>query len=630
MGAGWHGWKRHGTFLLVLMLAARAAAQTPIPVATPDSLTPSWETQKQARTYLLSIPAPRGLIVDRNGLPLAQTRVSYNLALEYPRPLDWPNDRIVEFSRQQLGIVQTLLHREIRISDELFIKHYRNRGLLPFDITQDLLPEDVQALKARMPPNLVLHPVYQRFYPNGSLAGHIIGYAGRTGRTLESPIQNNDALWPGAEGREGIELTFNDQLTGKMGQLNLAFDISGKKVSEKISIPPQPGYNIVTTLDENLQRLCEQTLQQSCKRGAIVILDPNNGDVLAMASWPGINPNAFIPTISPEAFKALQDDPNIPMLPRAYRSAYPPGSTFKIIVGLAALESGTITKEDEFNCPKAIDIGNLTFRNWKKVDRGMMNFAGALTESCDTWFYHVGIKTGANWIADWAFKCGLGAKSGIPIRAEAEGRIPTNDYMKKVYGRKLLDGDIANLSIGQGDTLTTPLQLAQAMGAIGNGGTRYQTRLVLQVQTIDNQIVTAYDLRVREQLDIKPAILAEIKKAMVAVVSSGNGTAGKAQVDNVAVAGKTGTAQWGPKNNERAAAWFAGFAPADKPKYAFAAVYEGDANDHSVHGGSHAAPMIGKVLNELFKEEAKPKGKAKSRTKKAPTPTPPPQQEEND
>ena len=154
--------------------------------------------------------------------------------------------------------------------------------------------------------------------------------------------------------------------------------------------------------------------------------------------------------------------------------------------------------------------------------------------------------------------------------------------------------------------LTTPLQVAQAMAAIGNGGTRYQTRLVQQVQTIDSQIVTAYDVRMREKLDIDPKILAEIKKAMVAVVSSGNGTAGRAQVDDVAVAGKTGTAQWGPKSKERAAAWFAGFVPAEKPQYAFAAVYEGDVGSKA-HGGSAAAPMIAMVLKDVYKENGNKK-----------------------
>jgi penicillin-binding protein 2 len=310
----------------------------------------------------------------------------------------------------------------------------------------------------------------------------------------------------------------------------------------------------------------------------------------------------------------LQDDPQIPLLPRAYRSAYPPGSTFKVAVGIAALQEHVIEIDNEFGCPAAMEIGHLTFRNWKKTDSGSMNFADALTQSCDTWFYQVGIKTGARKMGDWATKLGFGMRTGIPLAAEADGRIPTDEYMKKVHARKMLDGDLANFSIGQGDVLSTPLQMAQAMATVGNGGTFYQTRLVKQVQSIDGQIVTAYGVRARAQLDLEPKIAKEVKKAMVQVVSSSMGTAGKASVPNVKVAGKTGTAQWGPKSKERTAAWFCGFAPADKPKYAFAALYESDASDASVHGGTVAAPLVGKVLREVFKEEAKEsKGKKKKK-----------------
>ena len=388
--------------------------------------------------------------------------------------------------------------------------------------------------------------------------------------------------------------------------MNIAFDANGVKTSEKVVIPPQPGYNVVTTLDANIQRMAEDALSKGAKRGAVVILDPNTGDVLALASWPVFNPNTFVPTITPQAFAALNNDPNIPLLPRAFRSGYPPGSTFKVIVGLAALESGAIKPDSEFSCPAAMEIGNRTFHNWKKKGSGMLNFEEALTQSCDTYFYQVGIKTGSKPIDDWAIKAGFGAKTGIPIFGEEAGRVPTDEYMQKVYGRKLLNGDIANLAIGQGDLLVTPLQLAQAMGAIGNGGTLYQTRLVRQVQTIDDRIVTAFEVRIKDQLNINPDILAQLKKAMVDVVSSPSGTASLARIDNVAVAGKTGTAQWGPKNNERTAAWFAGFAPADKPKYAFAALYEGNAKMADVHGGVYAAPLVAKVLRELFKDQAKP------------------------
>ncbi len=584
---------------------------SPAPASADTGLTPTWETQKHARTYLLGIPAPRGQIVDRHGDPLAQNRVSQNLAITFPTPLKFSESEVAAFTRQQVHRAQALLGRPISFSPVSASKHYQNRGVLPYVIAQDLRPGEIDVFERNKPQHLILQPVYQRHYPNGALGGHVIGYAGRSGRMPDGPIENSELLWPNAEGRDGLEQTFDDQLQGKIGQYNLAFDTSGRRASEQISIPPQPGYNVVTTLDATLQRLCEQSLQSGAKRGAIVILDPNNGDVLALASWPSIDPNAFVPHITAEAFAALQNDKDIPLLPRAFRSAYPPGSAFKVFVGLAALQTGKIGPNDELSCPTSIGIGNLTFRNWKKEHGGMLNFADALTQSCNTWFYQAGLKIGGRTITDMAQRVGLGVRTGIPLNAETDGRIPTDEYMLKTYKRKLLQGDVANISIGQGDLLISPLQMAQGMAVIANGGTLYQTRLVQQVQSIDNQIVTAYGVRARGQIDIDKTTAGELRRGMVQVVSSRMGTASRASVDGVQVAGKTGTAQWGPKNNERTAAWFAGFAPADKPKYAFAAVYEGEANNDDVHGGTQAAPLIGNVLRQLFKKEPKPRGKTK-------------------
>lgn len=584
------------------------------PVSPDAGPVPTWETQTRARTYILGVPAPRGQIVDRQGNPLAQTRVSYNLAISFPMPPAWSEREVLAFAQQQLPRAEQILGRPITLTPAAVLKHYQNRPVFPYVIALDLSPQQLAAFDRARSETLALQPLYQRFYPNGSLAGHIVGYAGRAGRIPDGPVENNELLWPNAEGRDGLEHSFDTQLQGKVGQYHLALNAAGKKASEQVIVPPQPGYNVVTALDQSIQRLCEESLARTTKRGAIVIVDPHNGDVLAMASWPTYNPNAFVPVIMPAEFKALQDDPNIPLLPRAFRAAYPPGSAFKVFVGLAALQSGRIDPDTEFNCPPAFEIGNLTFRNWKRDHAGMLNFADALTQSCNTWFYQVGLKIGGRLISDYALQLGLGMRTGIPLNGEVEGRIPTDDYMMKVYHRRLLNGDVANLSIGQGDTLVSPLQMALAMAAIGNGGTVYVPRLVLQVQGIDNQIVTAYDVRARAHVDIDKPVMKELRQGMVGVVSSRAGTASRAAVPGVQVAGKTGTAQWGPKNKERTAAWFAGFAPADNPRYAFAALYEGDAKDDDVHGGTNAAPMIGRVLKELFKDEAKKPGKSRKRT----------------
>jgi penicillin-binding protein 2 len=581
-----------------------ASSATPTPGLPPtgdeETIIPTFETQKLARAYVLDIPAPRGEIADRTGLPLAQNKISYNLAISFPTPLDFTDAKAVAFAREKIAKAAKLTGRAIKISDDAILRHYHNRGILPLEVAQNLNQSEYEAVKDRAKDSLVVRPVYVRIYPNGKAAGHILGYIGKKGRNLDGIIDNHETLWPETEGRDGLEQTFNELLTGKHGEYKLTFDKDGRKTSEKLVKPAVPGNNIITTLDLRLQQLAEKTLAARAKRGAIVIVDPTDGDVLAMASWPAYDPNSFVPSISAEKFKQLQDDPDIPLLARAFRSSYPPGSTFKVAVGIAALETGAVRADDLYQCVPAIQIGNLMFHNWKKGDQGAQNFVQALTESCDTWFYQVGIKTGAQPIIDWALKLGFGAKCGIPLRGEAEGRVPNDEYMKATHGRKILNGDIANLSIGQGDIQVTPLQMAQAMAIIGNGGKFYQTRLVRQVQSADQQIVTAYEQREKRTLDASEAAIDEVREGMIDVVNGANGTGHEAELDGVEVAGKTGTAQWGPKNKERTAAWFAGFLPADQPRYAFSAVYEGEVGS-KVHGGTTAAPMIADIFKDIYR-----------------------------
>src|SRR5438874_9562875 len=365
-------------------LLAQALAPSAAPSATPpgeeETIVPTFETQKLARTYILDVPAPRGVITDRNGAPLAQNRLSYNLAISYPTPLDFSDPQLLAYAREKIQAAENLLGRSLKISDDLIKRHYHNRGILPLEISQNLSEKESDDLKAKLPAGMVLRPYYVRIYPNGRTAGQIIGYSGKTGRNPDGIIDNHEVLWPETEGREGLEQTFTQVLTGKHGEYKITFDQDGRKTSEKIVTPPVPGHAVVTTLDLHLQELAEKALEAKAKRGAIVVVDPNNGDILAMASWPTYDPNAFTPTISTEKFKASQDDPDIPLLPRAFRSSYPPGSTFKVAVGFAALETGTVRSDDEYNCVPAITIGNVTFHNWKKTDRGPLNFVEAMTE----------------------------------------------------------------------------------------------------------------------------------------------------------------------------------------------------------------------------------------------------------
>ncbi len=536
---------------IVLVSSARAQEVRPTPTESPD-IRPSWETQKQVAEYALSIPAPRGQITDRNGQPLAQNRVSHNLSIVFPTPLDFTDQQIIQYVEREISLAKTLTSRSINWSTEGAIQHYRNRGVIPFDIATDLSETEVQSLKKNLPDGLTLRATYVRFYPQGQLAGHVVGYTGRTSGSNTKTLQNADLLWPDSEGRDGLELTFDDQLRGKMGQLHLIFDKNGRVTGQNIAVAPEPGYNVVTTLDMDMQRLAEKILQKRCKRGgALVVVDPHTGEVLAMASWPTFNPNDFVPTISQEKFDKLNSDPNIPLLPRAFRSAYPAGSTFKVFVGVAGFESHKLAPDDEFGCPASMDIGNLVFHNWRKSDGGDLNFRDALTQSCDTWFYQLGLKLGAPVMVEWAQRLGLGQRTGILLNGEAEGRIPTDQYMQVTYRRHFLAGDLANFSIGQGDILVTPLQMAQAMATVANGGTLFQSRIVRQVQTLSGEVVYTYSPRAKDLLKLGPVTREELKEGMIGVVNSKSGTGGSAGLDNVKVAGKTGTAQWGPKRKER-------------------------------------------------------------------------------
>lgn len=583
-----------------------AGAQEPPPEASnaeavPQGANPVWDTQKQARFWVFNVPAPRGQICDRNGEPLALQRIGYNLALQFPRPFKFSEVEINRFVEEEAGKLGQILGRPVGAQAGMALKHYRNRPMLPYVLVQNLNEQDVKKVKAAQNPNWELTPFYARYYPNGKLAGHTLGYVGRTGKFQDGPVENNESLWPDTEGREGLERTFDQMLRGESGQLNVTYNGAGKKASEQVSITPIAGKNVITTLDLPLQRSCEAALAAGTKRGAMVVMNPQNGDILALASWPPIDPNQFVPSISETDYEALRSDKNEPLYPRFSLASYPPGSTFKCFVGLAGLASGKISPNDEYECAPAFQIGDRIFHNWKKVNTGNLNFAEALEQSCNTWFYQAGLKMGADVITDYASSVGFGEKTGIPIPEESAGLVPTDAYMREKHSVRMLGGQLAMLAIGQGATEITPLQMAQAMSVLGNGGILYQSRLVQQIQDITGEVVNAYNVRVRRRVEIPPATLMALRQGMIQVVAGSRGTAHQAKVDKVNVAGKTGTAQW---HNNRTVAWFAGFAPAEGPRVAFAVVYEGDPNRNDVHGGSHAAPMVGKVLREYFKTPA--------------------------
>src|SRR6266566_6565793 len=301
---------RFVTLLLVAPVAASAQTFAPTSASSPlpslsggpspqeETIIPTFETQKLARTYILDVPGPRGQITDRNGVPLGQNRLSYNLAINFPTPLDFSDAQGLSFAREKIDKAGKLIGRTLPISDQAILRHYHNRGIMPLEIAQNLSHLEYEEVKDNLPSGMIVRPIYVRVYPNGKLAGQVIGYTGKTGRNPDGIVDNHETLWPETEGREGLEQTFNEMLTGKHGEYKLTFDKDGRKTSEKLITPPVPGYNVVTTLDLHLQELAEQALEAKAKRGAIVLVDPNNGDILALASWPTYDPNLFIPSIS--------------------------------------------------------------------------------------------------------------------------------------------------------------------------------------------------------------------------------------------------------------------------------------------------------------------------------------------
>src|SRR5213594_1887395 len=232
------------TALCAQALAPSAVPSTTTPPQTEEeTIFPTFETQKLARTYILDVPAPRGQITDRNGEPLAQNKLSYNLAINFPTPLDFSDTQALSFVREKIDKAGKLIGRTLAISDQAILRNYRNRGIMPLEIAQNLSQSEYEEVKDSLPAGMIVRPIYVRAYPNGKLAGQVIGYTGKTGRNPDGIVDNHETLWPETEGREGLEQTFNEMLAGKHGQYKLTFDKDGRKTSEKLVMPPVPGYN---------------------------------------------------------------------------------------------------------------------------------------------------------------------------------------------------------------------------------------------------------------------------------------------------------------------------------------------------------------------------------------------------
>ncbi len=392
-----------------------------------------------------------------------------------------------------------------------------------------------------------------RRYPYQSLAAHVIGYTGR-------PLPGSKEL----PGRKGIELAEEQTLRSEG--------------------------DVMLTLDARLQQIAESALVNAGCRGACVLINPNDGDILAMASVPSYDLNSMIPLVS-EHVEELIKDPGTPLLARAYQGVYFPASTFKLVTALAGLRSGAIDETTMFEGPNAFPIGDRVFHNWNKESEGMLNIEGAIKRSCNTWFYQAGLKTGSGPILDMAAQLGFGQPAGLPI-PEAKLSLPSDASYMQRYGYNVTPGMVASISVGQ-IVEVSPLQVAVAAAAFANGGKVWTPRLLLSqpASRLKNNLLDH---------GVKPEHLDLIKKAMVAVVNAEDGTGHRAQVPGIVVAGKTGTAQWKiypDESKNRNLAWFTGFAPADHPRLAFALVYEGKPGE-SVSGGAVCGPMVKAIIEQ--------------------------------
>ncbi len=558
----------------------------------------SMRTQADAQTVYITLPAPRGQIIDRNGIPLAQNILAYYPAVKFPEGKPMSEAEAIRFAQARIANTAKLLGIPWTAKDSTIAEHYKYRRWLPLLCEKVLKEAPSPEIRARLPQGVILHPAYLRTYPQGRLACHIIGSVGKVRGMASGPLDPTDPYFPEMLGRDGLEQAYEEQLNGTTGQLNMLFDPQGAKITEEITRKPVSGDTLVTTLDAEFQKICEDVLEDNVRRGAFVIIDVNTGEVLSLASWPMYDPNLFVPSIEQKVWDKLSKDEDKPMRGRAFMDVYPPASTFKVITALAGLETGKITEHTTFDCNPALRVGNRWFKNWTTRDFGPLDMTGAIKLSCNTWFYRAAPIIGSKNLGSMASRFGFGERTGLPIRGEAAGRVADDEYMIKYEGRRVGLGDLTNMVIGQGPVSATPLQVARAMAGIANGEYVPNVRLVSQIQDLNNQVIEAFPPSPRNELRLKSGYIKSIHKGMRAVVEAGDGTGKAAANRYVSVAGKTGTAQW---TKGRHMAWFAGFLPAKDPQYAFAAIYEGEVGESGISGGKKVAPLVSQVFNRVYK-----------------------------
>ena len=547
------------------------------------------ELARDNRTRSIVLEPARGLLYDRNGLLLANNIPSFQL---YVSLEDVPD-------RNHLI---TQLPKFVEIEEEVLAgklakKGRRGRVKIKGNVT---LKEAALVESHRLDlPGVLIQPEYQRHYPLGTYASHVIGYVGEISETQLKDPEYADLQAGRIIGQFGVERTFDEDLLGEPGEEMIEVDALGYPKRSLSVNRPIAGDDFYLTLDIHLQQLADDLLGE--ESGAIVALDPWNGDILALASRPAFNPNDLSGGISQKEWNHLLQDSRHPLTNRAIQGQYPPGSTFKIVMASALLDTQMMSPQDTMSCHGFFPFGKRQFRDWKKYGHGSVDLKKALAESCDVYFYKAGNQLGIDSIARYSRQFGLGEKTGIPLPSERSGLVPTPQWKTKVKGEPWYPGETISIAIGQGYLTATPLQMARVAGVVATNGKLAQPRLIKARRLRATGDIREYPDSPVRQLPIPTHIFSTIKEGLAAVVTEG--TAKRAQSELVTIAGKTGTAQVialktdpqeeVPKKYQDHA-WFVAFAPVKHPRIAVAVLVE-----HMGHGGSAAAPLA-KTLIEAF------------------------------
>ncbi len=554
------------------------------------------------------LEAQRGSIVDREGRTIAASRPAYGVDLiPYEIQNPW----------RTYSVLGLILGRDpVEISSRVGRPRGRRR-FAPVSLSRDLaLDERAQIAAHRYAmPGVELYRKPLRDYLYRSLGAQMLGTIGEIDASeLEAEVFSNYRAGE-TIGKTGLEAANEIHLRGRAGGVNLIVDVAGREIDEIDRREPTPGGRLVLTLDLDLQLVAEASFrsedpEQPDRMGALVALDPRNGDVLAMVSAPSYDANVFAGGVDQKTWRGFGVDPWRPLRNRAIAGVYPPGSTYKAIVAVAGLAEGLIDATTEVYCPGHFRLGRRVYRCWKRGGHGTVKLESALAESCDVYFYELGKRLGVETLARYARIFGLGSSTGIGIPGEVSGLVPTPEWKMRTRGERWIAGETISLSIGQGANLTTPLQLAVAYAAIANGGKIVQPRLVLRRETWDGVVVDETQPVILAENIIARPILELVTQGLTSVVMSPRGTGRRARVPGITVAGKSGTTQVvsldrfeGFEPDEipvrfRDHALFVAFAPVESPEIVVVAIAEHSGGG----GGSVAAPMVQKVLAEYFRK----------------------------